>query len=274
MRDLALLVAAAAAPLVYYLVLSRSDPSWALAQEFNDSPRWPWWVTVAGLAPLAVPALFAYRLPAPDYGALALRAWPVAALAVYYQPAGTFPAHAFQGLTLPLVLLGVLALREWLGASPLPLAVAVALLLVFIVPGTAYRVDRIRGAVNRGFQPYFLTDDEHDALTYLDRVPAAGGVLTPYYSGQVVPAYTGRETWVGAGSWTPNINRRRALAERLFAADMEAEEAAGLVRRSRARFVYSDCQRRANIERLVAAVTGPVRRFGCATVYPVRQGAD
>ena len=49
-------VAATAAPLVYYLVLSRSDASWKLAGEVNDFPRWPWWVTVLGLLPLALPA--------------------------------------------------------------------------------------------------------------------------------------------------------------------------------------------------------------------------
>ena len=76
----------------------------------------------AGLAPLALPAAFAYRLPAPDFGAVALRAWPLAALVVYFQPFGTFPFHALQGLTPPLVVLGVLALRAWLGERPVRLA--------------------------------------------------------------------------------------------------------------------------------------------------------
>ena len=39
-----------------YFVLSKSDASWKLADAVNDFGRWPWWVTVLGLAPLAVPA--------------------------------------------------------------------------------------------------------------------------------------------------------------------------------------------------------------------------
>ena len=36
-----------------------------------------------------------------------LRLWPLAALVVFVQPFGTFPAHALQGMTLPLVTLAV-----------------------------------------------------------------------------------------------------------------------------------------------------------------------
>ena len=60
--DLALPVAATAAPLVYYWVLSRSDASWELAGVVNDFPRWPWWVTVLGL--LAAGSSRRLRLPA------------------------------------------------------------------------------------------------------------------------------------------------------------------------------------------------------------------
>jgi len=35
--------------------------------------------------------------------------------------------------------------------------------------------------------------------------------------------------------------------------------------------VLSDCHGRADIERLLAGVTGPPRRFGCATVWQARR---
>jgi hypothetical protein len=89
-----------------------------------------------------------------------------------------------------------------------------------------------------------------------------------------VPAQTGRETWVGAISWTPDFGARRALADRLFAGQMSAVQARALVRRSGARFILSDCQGRADISRLVAGVAGPPMRFGCATVYRVRAARD
>jgi hypothetical protein len=264
--DLALPLAATAAPLIYYFVLSKSDASWKLADAVNDFGRWPWWVTVLGLAPLALPALFAYRLPAPDFGSLALRVWPLAALLIFYLPVGTFPFHAMQGLTLPLVVLGVVALR----GRALPLWLAVAVVALLVIPGTAYRADNIRDAVAKGYQPFFLTPGEHDALAYLDHLPERGGVLAPVYSGLLVPAYTGRETWVGAGSWTPDFAHRQALADQLFAGQLSPAAARSVVRDSGARFLYSDCHGRANIERIVSGFTDPPRRFGCATVYRVK----
>jgi hypothetical protein len=266
--DLWPVLGATALPLVYYWVLARTDPAWELASGANAFPRWPWYVTVLGLAPLGLPALLAYRRPAPDFGTVALRAWPLAALAVFYQPAGTFPFHAFQGVGVPLAVLAVQ------GARPLRLpAAAIALaLIVLIVPGTAYRVDQLRAAVNAGRQPFFLTAGERDGLRWLERQPGGGGVLAPVYSGLLIPAYTGRATWVGAGSWTPDLRRREQATEDLFGGRLAAGAAATLVRRSGARFVFSDCHGRADIRATLASVTYAPRRFGCATAWRVRVG--
>jgi hypothetical protein len=95
-------------------------------------------------------------------------------------------------------------------------------------------------------------------------------VLTPVYMGLLVPAYTGRETWVGAGSWTPNFAARQHQAEDLFGGRLRPAQARALVRRSGAHFLLSDCHDRADIARTVAAFTDPPRRYGCATVWRVR----
>jgi hypothetical protein len=270
---LAIVLVATAAPLVYYALLSRLDDAWKLAGTANAASAFggrAWLAVVFGVAIFAIPAAFAYRRVPREFGALALRAWPLVALAVYVLPLGTFPYHALQGLTLPLVVLGVLAWRGHLGRRALPLWPAVAVAAVLIVPGTAYRIDNMRKAVSVGRQPHFLTDGEHDALTALSRDPRPGGVLTPVYMGLLVPAYTGRETWVGAGSWTPDFTARQQQAERLFAGRLNPTQAAALVRRSGARFLLSDCHRRADIARTVAGFTDLPHRYGCATVWRVR----
>jgi hypothetical protein len=273
-RDLILPGVLTAAPLVYYLLMSKLDDAWKLAGEANARDAidvWPWWVAVLVLAPVAVPAAFAYRLPAPSFADVALRVWPIAALVVFAQPFGTFPAHAFQGMLLPLVVLAMLALRARLGEfRPLPLAPAVAVAALLIVPGTLYQVDNMRDAINGGLQAHFLTTGEHDALRWLDDAPEPGGVLAPVYSGTVVPAYTGRETWIGAGSWTPDFEDRRLASEALFEGRVDLVTAERIVRDSGARFLFSDCHGRANIAPLVGRVTYPPRRFGCAAVYRVR----
>lgn len=263
-------VVAVALPLTYYLALSRLDESWTLAGQVNDFPRWPWYVTVLGLAPLALPALAAYRLPAPDWGAVALRLWPVAGLVVFYQPAGTFPFHAFQGLAIPLAVLGMMAVRAHLGDRRLSPVLAVAAVLVLCAVGTAYRAGELRDAVELGRQPFLLDPGERDALRHLEAVDEDGGVLTPVYSGIVVPAYTGRETWIGAGSWTPDFERRRRATEALFGGRLSPRRARAVVRESGARFLYVDCHDRADIGPSVRAFTERPQRFGCASVYRVR----
>ena len=95
-------------------------------------------------------------------------------------------------------------------------------------------------------------------------------MLAPVYLGIAVPAYTGRETWIGAGSWTPDQPGRAEAAEALFAGRLDAAGAEALVRRSGARFVLGDCHGRADIGALLAGFTDPPRRFGCATVWSVR----
>ncbi|HEX8051603.1 MAG TPA: hypothetical protein VF517_01325 [Thermoleophilaceae bacterium] len=272
-RDLALPLALTAAPLVYYLVLSHTDPAWELAGSSNDTetqPRWPVWVTIVGLAPLAVPALLAYRIPARDFAQIALRAWPLAALAVFYQPAGTFPFHALQGMAFPLAVLALLAVRERLGERPLPVLPALAVAAILIVPGTLYNGDQMRDAINRGFQAHFMEPGERAALRHLDDEREEGGVLAPAYLGTAVPAYTGREVWAGAGSWTPDFVERSDQANRLFGGRLPRPAAEALVRRSGARFLFSDCHDRADVTALLARVTEPPRRFGCATVWRVR----
>ena len=265
---------AIAAPLVYYLVLSRTDPSWELAGEVNALPRWDLHVIILGLLPLGLPALLAVRLPAPAFGDIALRAWIPAGLLVYLLPFGTFPFHAFQGFGLPLAILAVAGVRARLGDralwSPGVRGWVVAAVVLLVVPGTIYRVTELRDAINRGYQPFFLENREHDALRWLDEEPEPGGVITGVYLGPVVPAYTGRETYIGAGSWTPDYDRRRRETQALFAGELSAAEAERVVRGSGARFIYVDCHDRPDISASVEGFTDPPRRFGCATVYRVR----
>ena len=272
--QVALVALVTALPLLYYWILSRSDPSWGLAGAANAFGRWPLWVTIVGVAPLALPALFAYRQRPRTLGDWMLRAWPPAALAVFYLPFGTFPFHAFQGLALPLAVLAMLAVRGWLGERPLPLAWALPAVFLLVVPGTIYRVDGLREAVASERQAFFLEPGDRDALRWMESQPGPGGVLASNVDGAYVPAYTGREVWTGAGSWTPDREARTRDAERLLDGRLDPAAAAVLVKRSGARFVFASCRFQAPLEAdLSRVVDGEPRRFGCARVWQVRRPA-
>lgn len=274
---LAVVLVAAALPAVYYGVLGATDEAWKLAADANaagsqPSWSWPWWAIVLTVAPLAAPAALAYRLPARSWQELAVRVWPVAALAVYLQPGGTFPYHAFQGLSLPLAVLavqGVASLRR----RPGPLLVAAAIGLL-VLPGFAHKLELARNNVHAGADPYFIVRDEHRALDWLEHDRRPGGVLAPTYSGFYVPYTTGRETYVGALSWSPDYRRRHRLADALFAGRLAGAPARAFVVSTRARFLFADCRGLHDLAPELRALLESVRRFGCATVYVLRPRPD
>ncbi len=265
---------AAVVPAVYYAVLERTDVAWELAGQVNAAGNqatwsWPWWAIVLSLAPLALPAALAYRTPAATWQDIAARVWPLAALLVYLAPVGTFPYHAFQGMSIPLA---VLAVQGVLSVWPRPsAAVVVTALALIIVPGTVHRFEIAVNSVRAAGDPYFVFADEQAALDALEADPRPGGVLAPAYGGHMLPYKTGREVYVGALSWTPDWEARVLATRALFEGDMPPAEAQALARRSGARFAFVDC--RPGLRDL-RPVLGPViertRRFGCATLYDLR----
>ena len=54
---------------------------------------------------------------------------------------------------------------------------------------------------------------------------------------------------------------------------MPRARAVGLVRSSGVRFLFADCLERANLQPLLREELAAVHRFGCATVYELRNGA-
>ncbi|MCD6726327.1 MAG: hypothetical protein LT070_03715 [Solirubrobacteraceae bacterium] len=268
--------AAVALPAAYYLWLSRVDPGWRLAGNANSAGAqalwsWPWWAIVATVAPLAAPAALAYRLPAPRWQDVAVRLWPLAVLAVYLAPVGTFPYHSFQGLALPLAILaviGVLSLR----ARPPAWAVVLALVLM-ILPGTIHKGEVLLSSVRAAGDPYWVFPGEIAALDALERDRRPGGVLGPTYASLLVPPRTGRETYVGPFSWTPDWSRRAVAVNDLFEGRLTGAAARRLVIASRARWLLADCRPLdlPALERSIAALLArPPQRFGCATLYELR----
>jgi hypothetical protein len=270
---LAAVLVAGTLPLVYYAVLSLVDPAWQLAAKANAPGampewRWPWWAMVLTAAPVAAPALLAYRLPAPTWQDVAVRVWPFAALAVYLAPIGTFPYHALQGITLPLAILAVVGVAG--SGWRLSRGVVIAALIVVIVPGFVRKLHLAGGNVKLGADPYFVFPGEVRALKFIEADPRPGGVLSPTRSGPLIPARTGREVYVGHLSWSPDFRRRRHFADGLFRGWLTGEPARRFVRATGVRFVYVPCHRpdlTAELRPLIAEV----HRFGCADVYVLRE---
>jgi hypothetical protein len=265
-------------PALYYVLLGRLDPAWELASKSNAAGAmpewsWPWWAVALTLAPLALPAALAYRLPAPSWQEQAVRVWPVAALVVYLLPFGTFPYHAFQGLAIPLSILAVQG-AQTVWRRPQPLAVA-GVLFLMTVPGIAHKLEVSIHSIRSAGDPFWIFDDEVRALRFIERDPRPGGVLGPVYAGYMLPYTTGRETWIGALSWTPHWRARERKADGLVDGRLRGRAAEDFVLSTRARYVFVDCRPGLrDLEPELGPILAEVHRFGCANVYVVRDRPD
>jgi hypothetical protein len=262
-----------ALPLLYYELLGRLDLSWKLARVASKH-TFPLGSILLALVPLLVLALFARRPR--SFLAATAPAWVVAALVVYAvsaSGAAATPLHAFEGVTIPLAVLAVQGCQR-LGWSriPHPRLAAGALIAAFTVPAVAYQLDNARDLV--AFQPAqatFILPDERHALRYLANDAAPGGVMARSYLGAVVPAETGRHTFVGDCLWSePNCSQRLVTVKALFTGGLSPSAAQRIVVDSGARFLLADCRPTVDLPRLLGPVIVAQHRFGCARVYQVQ----
>jgi hypothetical protein len=264
-RSLVLPALATLAPLVYFLVLARVDPAWGEGSESGGLAHY-WGDLLLAVGPLAAFAAWgawAGRGRELDLQERVLLLWPLVTLLVYAVLDRTFVYNVLSGLTIPLA---ILAVR---GAARLPRGVAVAAVLVATAPGLVNLVVELRDGLGAGNSPRYLAAGEADALEFVDESPREGGVLTRLYLGQAVPGLSGRRTYVGHPSWTPDIARRVKETEDLFAGAATPGQARALVRRTGAAFVVQDCARRHDLTAELGPLLRSTHRFGCATVYEV-----
>lgn len=286
LRLLASTLVLVAVPLVYYAILGDSNAVWERMGRLNRF-NWSVWPVLAASAPLAIPAIVAYRRVPRTFGAIALRLWPPAGFAVFAFIAltglGTFAVHALIGLSIPLAVLAVEGVGRIARGRRVSLVWAVVGTAVLLVPPLVWQLNNVRKTVASGSRlevfgpgrPYFMDSGDDRALTWLRDARPRGGVLAPVYLGQLVPGLTGHATWAGTMNWTPDFPRRTLAVAAFFAGRLGASGTRDVLRASRARFIFVDCKTRtpASFERLIAPMVEPARRFGCARVYRVRPGA-
>jgi hypothetical protein len=181
--------------------------------------------------------------------------------------------HAFLGITIPLSVLAVRSIRD-LGFTRLRHSVVYGCVLVaaFTVPTTYWQLNNARrmAAPRWGRDSRFILEDEHHALQYLARDPRPGGVISRLYLGEIVPAETGRHTFVGDCLWSqPHCPARLVAVRKLFTGKMTPAAAQRFVTSTHARFLLTDCRAASPLDKLLPQIIVAVHRFGCASVYEV-----
>jgi len=267
-RRLAIPALAAAAPMAYEEILVHTDAAWHLDSIQNVAVHVSLWILLVALAPIVVPALVGVRALAPGPWRTVLVAWPLIAIVVYLLTS-EFPYHALEGISVPLAVLAVAGFRK-LPRAARGRSLGAAVVLAAVVPGAAYEITSLHDSLRTSAYAYSLSPSDNDALSYLEHAPARGGVLARYEIGIDVPAFTGRRTWDGEFTWTPDFVQRVDEAERLFQGGLATGPARRLVESIGARYALEDCGARADLPRLLGPLIVATTRFGCASVYELR----
>ena len=265
------------APLLYYEILGRVDPSWKLARDASKH-AFSLATILLAIVPLLVPALLAYRDRPRSFLEMATRVWPVAAVAIYVLSASAVsatPLHSFEGITVPLSILAIQGIRRVrLRRLPGARLFAAAVVLAATVPAMVTELAAAKTAVTPAAgNANFITRDERAALRFLAKDRQPGGVFTRFYLGAVVPAETGRHTFVGDCLWSePDCTPRSEIAQMVFDQELPPSTARWFVQQVGARFLLADCSTRRDMAAVLAPLTVAVHRFGCAAVYTLRRG--
>ncbi len=259
-------------PLLYGVILARSDPSWELFQRhtIGVAPG-PAWALLASFGPLLLLAILGLRRPDRSSDReLLLLLWVPACAAVYFV-APQFPPHALGGITLPL---SILAVRGWsriqhhLPRALAPVLAAAAVLLV-TVPAAAYKGRQVWLDVSDPTHVFatelqVLSDDQAAVMRFIAQTGGNGGVLATTPLALSVPAFTGHPAYNGHFMWEPAS--QVAAASAFFAAGTPPAQRRAILRASGAEFVIVDCGTPPALAQAVAALAPPTARFGCMTV--------
>jgi hypothetical protein len=269
-------IASASIPLVYYFVLSQSDPSWARASEYVVAD---WTLPMAvvafvGFSPFLLLAVLGVRRPV-DIQERMLLLWPAAAILVLFTPtAGWF--HGAAGAATPLAILMVrgwqsLKLPRAIRARGLERTTAAVLIAAIVVPGAVALIRDFSIAYPAQASLYYTKPGEARALEFLRNLKADGAVVTDPVYGSTVPAFTGRRVWNGHFNWTPNATGRDFLSLRILSGRVSAERARAALARTGAKFLLTSCAFPPEaVQRRLGNVVTPMRTFDCAGVYRIR----
>ena len=262
-------IAATLLPLLYYVILARVDASWRLGQR-GSTGFMPLQQLLWPLAPLAIPALFAYRRRSLNFIQAATRVWPFAAVAVYVlaeNGLGSSPPHAFAGITIPMAVLAAEAVGSVRWPRFVPRRTTTALLLLALTVPVAVEKLGIAHSLVKHQKTY--TVNEQRALSFLARDPQPGGVVTPIHLGAIVPWETGRHTYIGDCYWSlPDCFTRNTNSWLVVHwGRVLPRYARAFVMSTGARFLLKDCKGRDHIWRELRKIIVSVQRFGCARVY-------
>lgn len=267
MRRTALIGAATAAPLLYYVALTKTFDAWNASSAYRVQSAPAIGSLILTIGPLLAVASLAWRDDGSFLGR-SLRVWPLAAVIAALTLGTTAPPHFLASSSLPLGILAATGISR-LRSDDLRRGALSIVALLFTVPGSIVVIEAVDELQSSDEQTFVIDDDEFAALGWIGD-QAVGTVLTTPRLSTVVPVVAGQPTWYGHPNWTPDFAARRSIAVAAFDADHTDDAMLQALEASKARYVLTDCEtpRFVPPPSLLEIASERVT-VGCATVYVI-----
>ncbi len=294
---LATTVVAGTLPLAYYAILGKVDESWRIngIQANHYVSGVSWWTPFALFLPLLAAAAIAYTWRPNNFRDIAIRLWPVVAIAemltIHVTKAGNTSTHALKGITFPLAVLAVagaapffaqLSKRSARGSA----ALATLLIGLLFIPGAVAQIEsQVKEmSVNERGGYYYISPNDEKALAWLTTQKGPGGVYASSLYGSMVPWRTDRPTWVGHETWTPRFQSRSYFNENTLNGHLPTIafglSPADVAKWTGARWVFQDCYHRliqkgkkyATLDSQLDGIAISKHKFDCATIWEIKPG--
>ena len=224
-------------PFLYYQHLKKipAFEGWGSAQNLMLSP--PIHSYLFAFLPLLILAFLGFRTlqKKPEKRTLwmFLCVWTVVQFALAYVPA-PFQRRLIAGVQFPLALLAAYGLREI--RKPLVASLVIAVMCIT----NSVVIQRSIAELKPQLMPFYLSKAYRDAFLWLDQQKDKSGVvLSGFVTGNLIPGFSGFQSYLGHSSLTPNVVQKRKEV-----ADFYREPTVSFLIKNRIRYIVFGLEER------------------------------
>lgn len=152
-----------------------------------------------------------------------LNIWIWTSLLISYMPFG-FSRFYLRGLYFPLVILIIISLPHISTIVKFPKKI-ILIILIFLLPISTFYITYKRVEESANSNPwYYLTSDQELSLEFLRTLPQKSNILTLYRVGNMIPANSKNNVYVGHLIQTPEANKKLNIAQLFYTNRLSKDE--------------------------------------------------